>query len=244
MRIAVISDIHGNYFALEAALDDIRRNAVDEIVCLGDAATIGFQPLQVLRELRDRRIACVLGNHDAALLDLNRAVEYQVAPPLLPTLHWCAAQLSQADFDYLRSFQRTLAVSLDGAEMFCFHGSPASFTELILASAPAEKLDEMFSRSSAGIFTGGHSHIQMLCHHKGKILFNPGSIGSAFREPPAPNAIPALLPWAEYAIVSVIGKTVSVDLRRVPFDVEAFTNDAARSDIPIRDWWLQQYPHG
>src|SRR5688500_4764592 len=113
MRIALISDIHGHYTALEAVLEDIRRQQVDSVICLGDVATIGPQPRQVLAALRVLGCPCILGNHDAALLQPHRAQEYLIAPPLLPTLQWCAQQLAPDDLEYLAPFSSVLEVPLE-----------------------------------------------------------------------------------------------------------------------------------
>ena len=242
MRVALISDIHGNLPALEAVLADIRGQRVDSIVCLGDVATLGPQPRQVLARLREVCSAFILGNHDAALLDLTRAPELQIAPPLLPTLHWCAEQLSRDELDFLRSFTPTFTLELDADyRVLCFHGSPHSNTDLLLATTPPEELDRLLAEQTTTLFAGGHTHIQMLRQHRGKLIINPGSVGSAFLETPAPGATPSLTPWAEYALVRVLDGVVSVDLRRVPFDVRAYCDVLAHSDLPIRDWWLGQY---
>ena len=77
MRVALISDLHGNAVALEAVLRDIARVGVDRTVCLGDTATLGPSPTAVLSRLRDLQIPCIEGNHDAFLLenrDLTRMV--------------------------------------------------------------------------------------------------------------------------------------------------------------------------
>ncbi len=242
MRIAIISDIHGNYVALEAVLADIRQQAVDGIICLGDLATIGPQPREVMQTLAEMQIACVLGNHDAALLDPERAVEYQIAPHLLPTLNWCIERLTPADFAYLNSLLPTLERQLEGdATMLCYHGSPRSHTDLILATTPATEIEALLAQSSATILVGGHTHIQMLRQHDGRLIINPGSVGSAFPRPAVPDQIPALLPWAEYALVTAVNGRLSVDLRRVQFDITLFLERIAATDIPIKEWWVQQY---
>ena len=69
MRVALISDLHANLVAIQAVLADIQRVGVDQIFCLGDVATLGPAPGAVLQLLRDLRCPCILGNHDAFLLD-------------------------------------------------------------------------------------------------------------------------------------------------------------------------------
>jgi hypothetical protein len=183
-----------------------------------------------------------MGNHDAALLDVNLAAHYQIAPPLIPTLHWCAAQLTPRDRDFLQSFKPVIELALDTeTKLLCFHGSPKSNTDFILATTPADELDQLFANQSATFLIGGHSHIQMLRQHKGKLIINSGSVGSAFLLPPAPNFTPILLPWSEYAIFTWTPQTASVDLRRVEFDLAVFADVLSSSDIPLKEWWRQQY---
>ena len=79
MRIAFISDIHGNLTALQAVLADIQERSVDQIVCLGDTITMGPQPAEVLKLLRELKCVCVKGNHEAATLDPEHSAQYEVA---------------------------------------------------------------------------------------------------------------------------------------------------------------------
>jgi predicted phosphodiesterase len=244
MRLALLSDIHGHAVALDAVLADMQRQDVDSIICLGDVATIGPQPKEVFQRLNELHIPCIMGNHDAALLTPEAAAEYQVPPPLHETLAWCAAQLTPEDFAYLRGFQPQLEVALGpSASLLCYHGSRHSTTDLILATTPADDLDRLLADPGVGagpaytVMAGGHSHLQ----HRSALLLNPGSVGSAFRNAPLPGVIPTLLPWAEYAIVQYDHDVLSLDLRRVPFDIDAFHARVAHSDLPIREWWLGQY---
>ena len=242
MRIALISDIHGNDIALGAVMDDICQQQVDLIISLGDVATTGPQPKQVLARLRSSGCACISGNHEAALLNMDAALEYKLAPPLIPSLHWCAGRLDKEDFDYIQSFMPFIEISpgTDRA-LLCYHGSPQSNTDLIIAETPPEELDMLMSGRRAVIMAGGHSHIQMLRRHKKTFFLNPGSAGNAFINTPLPGTAPALLPWAEYSIVYWSGSILSVDSRRVPFDIGALLDVISQSDIPIKSWWLQQY---
>jgi predicted phosphodiesterase len=242
MRIALISDTHGNYIALTAVLTDIESQQVDRIIFLGDAATIGSQPNETLDALQHLDCACIMGNHDAAVLDPKRAAELQIAPTLQSSLEWCIQRMDADDLKFLRSFRPTLELSLNAnLSMLCFHGSPLSNTDLILATTAPEVIDGFFAGQASAIWTGGHTHIQLLRRHGDKLIINPGSVGNAFHHAFAPGVVPQLLPWAEYAIVSTDGEIVSANLRRVPFDTQKVLRHVQESSLPSKAWWLDQY---
>lgn len=242
MRIALISDIHANLPALDAALADIRRQGADQIVFLGDAATIGPYPCETLARLRALDCVCIMGNHDEVMLNPSRAADLQIGNSIIPSLAWGISQLSQEDFDFLRSFRPAYELDLDGTTMLCFHGSPLSNTDVLLATTEESMVDKFFAGQSAAILAGGHTHIQMLRQRGQQIILNPGSAGNAFLHPYLPGgATPILLPWAEYALVRVEKDGWSAELRRVPFDTEAVRRAAAASQNPSREWWLKQY---
>jgi predicted phosphodiesterase len=95
MRVALISDIHGNLISLEAVLADIARKKVDQIVCLGDVSTLGPQPGEVLARLKTIECLCVMGNHDFELLHLDSGQESVDEPALVVEwTEWGASQLS------------------------------------------------------------------------------------------------------------------------------------------------------
>jgi putative phosphoesterase len=242
MRIGLISDIHGNDVALETILADMDGRAVDSIVCLGDTATIGPQPREVMARVKALGCPCIMGNHDSALLDPNRISEYQIAPNLSQTIEWCIQQISHDDLEFLRASKPSLESSVeDHKTILYFHGSPSSNIDQVLATTPSEEIDKFLAGYEADIFVGGHTHIQMLRQHKGKLIVNPGSVGSAFLTAFQPGTSPILLPWAEYAIIELAGEEVSVDLRRVHYDVDRLNQIVLASDLPIRETWKDMY---
>ncbi len=245
MKIALISDIHGHVIALEAALADIKQQQIDQIICLGDVATIGFSPKETLALLKSLDCLCIMGNHDAALLQPDRADTYQIAPQLLPNLSWCAQQLTAEDMAFMRTFKPLAEVALGGQEtMLCFHGSPQANTDLILATTPEEELERFFYGRQATIWAGGHTHIQMVRQYNGMIVLNPGSVGNSFRSAYVPGNTPMLNPWADYAIVSWQSGYLSVDCRRISFDLQATKETIIASQVPNQEWWLAQYQTG
>ena len=94
MRIALISDIHGNEVALEAVLKDIKKAGVDQIACLGDVVALGPLPVAVLQMIQDLDCPCVLGNHDAFMIDPPLVHSYTDVPVIVDSIEWCRSQLS------------------------------------------------------------------------------------------------------------------------------------------------------
>ncbi len=233
MRVALISDLHGNEVALEAVLADARQMGVDRIVCLGDVATLGPRPSEVLARLVDLGCDCILGNHDEFMLDPELIRRYTEAPIVTDSVEWCRARLSAAEIDFIRTFRESLEVPLDGrASLFLFHGTPRSNMEDVLAQTAPEVVDEMLAGRRATVMAGGHTHLQMLRQHKGILLVNPGSVGMPFKEYAAGRA-PILLPHAEYAVVESNNGSVGVILRRVAINVAAMLDVVRASTLPL-----------
>lgn len=241
MRIALISDIHGNEVALEAVMREIGEAGVDQTICLGDVATLGPSPGPVIRLLEQIGCPCVLGNHDAFLLDPGLVDSYTEAPEIVEAVRWCRARLSGEQLDHLRSFTPEIDLTLDaGLELLCCHGSPRSHSEDLLATTPAGSLDRLLAGHGAALVACGHTHIQMLRQHKGTLIVNPGSVGFPFKEH-VQGRPPELLAHAEYAIVETGRGAISVDLRRIPLDTDALREASEASDCPLRGYMLQQY---
>ena len=241
MRIALISDLHANEVALAAVLADVARVGVDRLICLGDVATLGPRPGDVLQTLRDLGCPCIQGNHDAFLLDPALIHTYTEAKVVEDAVDWCRDRLSADELEFLRGFQSTMEVDLGaGSTLLLFHGSPRSHMEDLLATTPPEEVDRMLSGRTGTVAAGGHTHIQMLRQHRGMLLVNPGSVGLPFKEYVAGRA-PTLLPDAEYATVEASPAGVNVTLRRVPLDRRALRAAISPSDNPLRDMLLRAY---
>jgi putative phosphoesterase len=242
MRIAFLSDIHGNFTALQAVLADLETQSVDQVVCLGDVATLGPQPLEVLNALRELKCVCIKGNHDAATLDPEEAERYDIASHLIPDLHWCKDRLSADDIQFIDSFKSLHEVNLPlGNRILAFHGSPFSYTDIILSTTPDKRLEDYLKGQEANIFIGGHSHIQMVRRYDSKLILNSGSVGNAFKFAYSPGKSVDLLPWAEYMIIEQSGKLLDIDARRVHFDTDELIKKVKESHLPCTPWWLKQY---
>lgn len=244
MKIALISDTHGNLPALEAVLKDISRFDVDKVVCLGDIVTLGPSPREVLHLVRGLNGLCLVGNHEEAVFHPERALDYGIQGNLFSTIRWCADSLSPDDMAYLQTAIPTAKIEIEGlTRVVLYHGSPRSSVEGIHPETPYEKLDELFSTldASTQVAAGGHTHVQMLKQHRSILIVNPGSVGCAFQPPLVPKQPPRYYPVAEYAILAIDADCVSVDLRQVRFDVRAFARAILDSTLPLKDWWSEQF---
>jgi predicted phosphodiesterase len=240
-RIALISDIHSNVVALRAVLSDIRRNGVDQIVCLGDVVNLGPQPNEVIEILAESGCPCIMGNHDEFMLNPELVHSYAKSPQVIESVDWCRSRLSREDLEFIRTFEREREIPLgETATLYVFHGSPRSNVEDILATTPADTLDDMLAGATATVMAGGHTHIQMLRQHHGSLLVNPGSVGLAFKDYVG-GGQPRILSHAEYAIVEEVGGTLEIGLRRVSLDRNKLVAAQTQSTHPLREFLIKQY---
>jgi putative phosphoesterase len=238
MRLALISDIHGNAIALEAVLRQLAAQNVTQLICLGDVASTGPQPREVIQRLQALGCPVVMGNMDAWLLEPEPKAQPDLRRQLWQDIDlWCAQQLSSAERDYLRTFPSTIASPLPGEKtLLCYHGSPRSFRERIFPTTPEEELELAFASDRADTMAGGHTHIQMVRRFKDRLVLNPGSVGLAMdRISPADEIRQAA--FAEYAIIDDDGTSLQMALHRVAFDLQAFIEVLNTSGIPHAAWW-------
>ncbi len=235
MRVAVISDIHGNLISLEAVLADLARAGVEEVVCLGDVAAGGPQPHEVMLRLRELACPCVLGNTDADAVRQVRSVPLDEEGRRWVEIDgWCASRLSAEDLALLRSFRSTITLSLDDhASMLCFHGSPRSNIADIFPATPDNVLARMLAGHGALVMAGGHTHVPFVRRYRQALLLNPGSVGLPFEVTVEGTHH---LPWAEYAIVEHEAGRLSAELRRLPIDADRVAQAILQSGMPHAEW--------
>ena len=239
MRLAIISDIHGNLHALELVLADLGKANVDQVICLGDVASLGPQPREVIVRLKELKIPTIMGNHDNYLL--NPELTKSHLPWLRELELWCRGLLSEDDMDFLSSFQPQISFPLDqNTTITCFHGSLRSNEEFLFPDTPSETLEEIFAGQDTNLFSGGHTHVQMFRQYKDVTLLNPGSVGMPF-EYPTPGPDMRAYHRAEYAIVDMTDGRLTFDLRRIPIDLEQLTKAALSSGMPDAERWLKAW---
>lgn len=243
MKIALIADIHGNAFGLDTVLGEIERLGAEEIVCLGDVAVLGPEPKAVIARLRDLGCVVVRGNTDAWLLDEPADAEPASPGPVADLRDWTLTQLDETDLAAVGGYvpHHTVPFS-DGTALICAHGSPRSFEDVIGPSTPVTAVAEMFTGHSTAFAAGGHTHVQLFRRFADLGFINPGSAGLPGAGPNTPDLpVNRNVTWVEFAILKVSTGSVSVDLRRVPIDLERMLDAASVSGMPHSDWWRARW---
>ena len=188
MRVAVISDIHGNLHALESVLAAIDEERPDAVWCLGDLVGYGPRPNECTARVAERASVCLVGNHDLGVTGDISLDEF--SHDAADAARWTASVLGERELAYLRSLKSTAAV--EGAELY--HASPRDpVWDYILTADGA--LDAL-RRTSAPLVLVGHSHVALAVTLRdgrpdgalapggserdlstGRWLINPGSVG-------------------------------------------------------------------
>ena len=245
MRIAVISDMHGNDLAFEAVESDFQKQNVDQIVCLGDAIQGGPQPAEIVQRLRKLKCPVVMGNADAWLISGEETADEGIPPERLKKMgevrNWSLSRLTEEDIDFIAKFQPTVTLPLlDDLDLLCFHGSPVSFDDVILPAASEEDFQKFLGPYAGSILTGGHTHAQQIRRLGELFFFNPGSVGFAYSHNQPDDNFRAD-PWAEYAILTAEDGRTGLEFRRVPFDENELVRIYRESGRPFADEAIVQY---
>lgn len=183
MRIAAIYDIHGNLPALEAVLNEIHSEEVDQIVVGGDVIA-GPMPVETLALLQGLSIPIdfIHGNAESEVLRYMAGEEIGAlsarAEEIAP---WIAEQLTAEHKAFLASWQMTLQLEREGGErvLFC-HATPRSDIEVFTRLTPEEHLLDTFANLSASLVVCGHTHMQFERTIAGVRVVNAGSVGMPF----------------------------------------------------------------
>lgn len=245
MRLAVISDIHGECFALDQVLQDIRRQGIEQIVCLGDAFQGGAQPSETLARLRELNCPVVMGNADAWLITgQNTSAGDEPNEKQQEVRAWSLTQLSESDVAFVQQFCSTIEIPLEaGQNLLCFHGSPRSFDEIILPATPDDVVRQYLDGYNATLLTGGHTHTQQMRRLGNSWYFNPGSVSRAYNwelSDPAQGRM-QVDPWADYAIVTSEEACLGLTFRHVPFDVNELIRIVRASGRPYAEEAISLY---
>lgn len=174
MKIAIISDIHGNVDALSTFLKDVDAEKVDTIICLGDLVGYGPYPNEVISIIRNRHILCIKGNYDSSVVDNEYSYIRETALNSF-SLPWTVNALTNENRLFLQNLPSTITLNIEGKKLLFVHGSPDKINEYLLEDAD-NTLNIMNSIDEDILFCA-HTHLPYIKKFGNKLYINCGSIG-------------------------------------------------------------------
>ncbi|MTI16552.1 metallophosphoesterase [Rhodobacteraceae bacterium RKSG542] len=230
MRLAILSDIHGNLAALEAVKADLEAYAPDEVVNLGDCVSGYLWPEETAQFLIAERWRTIAGNHDRYLSD-------RCAHKMGPTDLNAWGELTPQSKDWLQQLPQSM--ELDGGVLLC-HGTPTSDNDYLLDTkengicciATPEEVEARLGDVRLPLVLCGHSHIpRVVMVRGGQFVLNPGSVGlQAFSGKSATSAkVENGSPHARYAIATRVGTRWTFEHRIVEYDWDLAAKQAMRN---------------
>ena len=187
MRVAALYDIHGNFFALQAALREVRAAHVDLVVIGGDVLP-GPMPRETLDCLLavEMPVRFIHGNGDRLVVTHLAGGDIgEVPESFRDMIHWTARQLSAEQRRVIERWPATYQCDMPelGPILFC-HATPRNDTEVFTRVTAEERLIPVFANVNASVVVCGHTHLQFDRTVAGRRVVNAGSVGMPYQSPP------------------------------------------------------------
>ena len=230
MKIAVISDIHGNMEAIEAVMEDIKKQECEKLFVLGDFAMAGPEPKEAvnyfMKKQFDPNVVMIQGNTDEMIVNYNFDLYDSLkekAPAMAEALKSDSSILQSAEKNFLAGLPVQKDIVVDGVKILLVHGSPRKNNEDILPDTPLTTVEEMLINVEADVVLCGHTHIPCgFQTSKKQTVVNAGSIGRPF----TPN------PKSCYLTITIENGKYVFEHHFVDYD-----KNTASEKLKRRDFW-------
>ena len=227
-RLAVFGDIHGNLPALEAVLAELARQpGIDRRVCLGDLVGYAPFPNEVIDRVRELGIPTLMGNYDDGVgfarddcgCAYRNAEERERGEQ---SFAWTKAEVTPERKAFLRTLMPELRLTLGGARLLLVHGSPRRINEYLYEDRPLASFQRLARSAEADAIVFGHTHLPYTKDVDGVLFVNAGSVGKPKDGDPR----------ACYAILEARDGALSVEFRRVAYDIKAVVEAIRHGPLP------------
>ena len=216
MKAAVISDIHGNWQALESVIADYQLQGCERVFCLGDLAMAGPQPRMIIDYVMNKaeNWVTIQGNTDKMIAEFNLKM-YDELSKEFPVM--ANALLDDVDIiekdkkEFLASLPERRELMIEGVSVLLVHGSPRRNNEDILPNMKMSEIQDIISGETANLILCGHTHVP--CGYQTlstQTVVNVGSVGRPMTGTPKAN----------YVIVDFNNGTYTIEHREVEYDYE------------------------
>ena len=237
MRIAVISDIHSNIYALEAVLDDIENRNVDLVACTGDLVGYGTRPNEVINTIRKKKVLTIMGNYDDAIGNYKIVCGCDYPNPKDAekaglSMQFTSSETTDENKKYLSNLPKEATLTFNNKTIKLVHGSTRLINEYLKENS--EEAKEVMNELDEDILVCGHTHIPYYKYYGEKLLVNAGSVG----KPKTNN------PNANYVIIEINNEDnlsnskslVGVEIIEVNYDFEKAAREIEENNILPNDF--------
>ncbi|HYM55217.1 MAG TPA: metallophosphoesterase family protein [Solirubrobacteraceae bacterium] len=225
--VAVITDIHGNLPALQAALARIEELGIERVFCGGDLVGYGPHPNEVCALIAEREIPTIYGNYDYAIAREEEDCGCAYVTPHDRELGqlsvaWTLAHTSQDSKDFMRGLPFDLRFPVGNVGVHLVHGSPRKVNEYLFEDKPARLYERLAAAETDPVLVFGHTHKPWVHEYGGVLFVNCGSVG----KPKDSN------PRGAFAVLRAATDGVDVSIERVDYDADAVAAEVREAGLP------------
>jgi len=225
--VAVVTDIHANLAALEAALGRIDELGVEDVYCGGDLVGYGPHPNEVCTRIADGAIATIYGNYDYAIgRDLEDCgcayVDRHDREIGQLSIDWTLAHTSERSKAFMRDLPFDLRFELAGKRVRLVHGSPRKVNEYLFEEKPARTFERIAALADADVLVLGHTHKPWVREYGGVLFVNCGSVGKPKDGDPR----------ASFALLADRNGELEVRIERIDYDALAVAREMRAVGLP------------
>lgn len=226
MKLAVISDIHGNIHALEALWQDVEAQQPDAVYCLGDLVGYGAFPNEAIEFVRSREIPTIMGNYDQGVgFDMDDCGCVYKNPVDdargKRSLIWSRRETSAENKEYLKKLPMQIRLDEQTPSLLLVHGSPRRINEYLYQDRPDATFARLAKLAGTDVVFFGHTHLPYQKKLAGTWFVNTGSVGKPKDGDPRGGYV-----------LAELGRSVSFTYRRVAYDIPAAAAAIRDSDLP------------
>lgn len=230
MKVAVLSDIHGNGIALDYAISDLKYLGINKFIILGDAVMKGPMPSQVFDMLTDKDLeilAWIKGNTDMWFEEDSETwiPSSDKEKQLYLYYKYAKDNLKKEQILFIKRLPFEYSLTLNGIKVLCVHGTPKSIIEAIDGSVSEDEIKEAINGVKEQVILCGHSHIPFIGELHDKKIFNVGSVGNSLD---GDNRI-------SYGILDFSENEIKLVNRRISYPINEIIDIAVKNDFPLLD---------
>ena len=219
MKVAVLSDIHSNYYAFKACYEDAVKYGAEMFIFLGDYVSDLSDPqrtMDLVYEIGSKYpTVCLRGNREGYMLDCESGRSSFIRGSKSGSLLFTYGQLRKKDLDFIRGLKISDTIEIEGVRIEIAHA--AMDNDRFYFDSNDGRTADIFPQMKCDYLLAGHSHKQYILQKDGKTIINPGSVGIPQGGTPHPK----------YALLDIANGNISCQLREVPYDM----TDAIRSQF-------------